>query len=85
MGTDLYQLGNHKIRFKERPFSELTTEIKTALDNAFFSNAEFSRLAALRRANSKPRNVNGSSKQTFQEVADDFGNSYLIDELKNID
>ncbi|MDX1903021.1 MAG: hypothetical protein SFU27_02585 [Thermonemataceae bacterium] len=57
MGTDLYQLGNHKIRFKERHFSELTTEIKLKLDNTVFPNAEFLRLAALRWANSEPRNV----------------------------
>lgn len=57
MGTDLYQLGNHKIRFKERHFSELTTEIKTTLDNTIFPNAEFLRLAALRWANSEPRNI----------------------------
>ena len=57
MGTDLYQLGNHKIRFKERHFSELTTEIKTKLDNTVFQNAEFLKLAALHWANSEPRRV----------------------------
>lgn len=57
MGTDLHQLGNHKIKFKERHFSELTTEIKVKLDNTVFPNAEFLRLAALRWANSEPRNV----------------------------
>jgi len=76
MGTDLYQLGNHKIRFKERHFSELTTEIKTTLDNTIFPNAEFLRLAALRWANSEPRNIRDireiKTKQhwTFREEND---------------
>lgn len=57
MGTDLYQLGNHKIKFKDKHFSELTKEIKYTLDNTVFPNADFLRLAALRWENSKPRNV----------------------------
>lgn len=57
MGTDLYQLGNHKIKFKNRQFSELTKEIKITLDKTLFPNADFLRLAALRWANSNPKNV----------------------------
>ncbi len=57
MGTDLYQLGNHKIRFKDRNFSELTSEIKSKLDNTVLPNAEFLKLTALRWANSEPRNI----------------------------
>jgi len=57
MGTDLYQLGNHKIKFKERHFSELTTEIKTKLDNTVFPNAEFLKRFALRWHSDNPRMI----------------------------
>lgn len=57
MGTDLYQLGNHKIRFKERDFSELTTEIKTVLDRTVFPNAEFLKRFALRWHSDNPRMI----------------------------
>lgn len=55
MGTDLYKLGNHKIKFKGKNFSELTTEIKKKLDNIVFPNAEFLKLSALRWHNDDPR------------------------------
>jgi hypothetical protein len=41
MGTDLYQIGNHKIRFKERGFKELTSELKFKLDNTMLLNENF--------------------------------------------
>ena len=72
MGTDLYQLGNHKIRFKERHFSELTTEIKMILDNTVFSNAEFLRLAALRWARNVRdiREIKTKRHWTFREESE---------------
>ena len=57
MGTDLSPIGNHKIRFKERHFSELTTEIKSVLDGAVFSNAEFLRRFALLENSNDPRSI----------------------------
>lgn len=57
MGTDLYQSGNHKIRFKERHFKELATEIKTTLDNTVFPNAEFLKRCALHWHSDNPRRI----------------------------
>lgn len=57
MGTDLYQLGNHKIRFKERQFKELATDIKTTLDNTILPNAEFLKHFALHCHSDKPRRI----------------------------
>ena len=57
MGTDLCQIGNHKIKFKNRTFIEISTEIKQKLDNLILSNPEFLRDFALNWANSEPRNV----------------------------
>lgn len=57
MGTDLYQLGNHKIRFKKRHFSELTTEIKTVLDKTVFPNTEFLKQFALSWYRNNPRMI----------------------------
>lgn len=57
MGTDLYQIGNHKINFSKKSFDDLTKEIKIKLDNTIFPNADFLRLFALRWANSEPRRV----------------------------
>lgn len=57
MGTDLRQIGNHKIRFKGRQFSELTTEIKSVLDKTVFPNAEFLKRFALHWHRDDPRMV----------------------------
>lgn len=70
MGTDLYQLGNHKIKFKERHFGDLTTEIKIKLDNTVFPNAEFLKRFALRWNSDNPRKVREIKTKrhwTFQE------------------
>ena len=78
MGTDLWTIGNHKIKFKNKQFGELTKEIKIILDKAQFSNADFLRLAALSWANSEPKNVRQireiKTKQewTFEEESDYF-------------
>jgi hypothetical protein len=79
MGTDLYQLGNHKISFKNRQFSEIANEIKITLDRTIFPNADFLKLAALRWANSEPKNESDIQKiktktdWTFREE-DDYYN-----------
>lgn len=78
MGTDLFQIGNHKIRFKERPFNELTNEIKIILDSTVFPNADFLKLASLRWANSSPRNareireIKAKRHWTFKEESEYF-------------
>lgn len=57
MGTDLNQIGNHKIKFKERTFIDLSNEIKQKLDSLIFPNEKYLRNFALNFANSEPRNV----------------------------
>ena len=57
MGTDLYQIGNHKISFKNRRFKDLVIEIKTTLDNTVFPNAEFLKLFALKWHCDNPRKI----------------------------
>ena len=70
MGTGLYPIGNHKIRFKEREFRELATEIMTVLNNNVFPNAEFLRLFALRWTSNGPRDIReikSKHQWTFEE------------------
>ena len=47
MGTDLVQIGNHKIRFGERKFKEIAIEICNKLNETKLVNAEYLRLYAL--------------------------------------
>lgn len=54
MGTSITGVGNHKITFKDKSFSELATEIKTKLDSLVFVNADFLRSEALRDKNMHP-------------------------------
>ncbi|HAH58547.1 MAG TPA: hypothetical protein DCL86_10390 [Bacteroidales bacterium] len=70
MSTGLYPIGNHKIRFKEREFRELATEIMTVLNNNVFPNAEFLRLFALRWTSNGPRDIReikSKHQWTFEE------------------
>lgn len=57
MGVDLIPVGNNKIRFKNKSFDELTTEIKAVLDKAEFPNAEFLMRHALARNYHNPRKI----------------------------
>lgn len=41
MGTDLYQIGNHKLRLREMSFKELISELKVKLDNTKLVNESF--------------------------------------------
>jgi hypothetical protein len=47
MGTNLTQIGNHQIRFKDRTFEDIAEEIKTKLNGIKLINAEFLRTFAL--------------------------------------
>ncbi|MCZ2130383.1 MAG: hypothetical protein LC109_08960 [Bacteroidia bacterium] len=47
MGTDLVPIGNHKVKFKERNFKEIATEITDTLNKITFVNAEYLRVYAL--------------------------------------
>ena len=51
MGTSLCPVGNHKIRFRKRPFKELTAEILDTLNGSPIPNGEFLMKAALQWEN----------------------------------
>lgn len=57
MGTDLYQIGNHRIFFNNKHIEETADQIKITLDKTKFPNPEFLKLAALRWANSIPKDT----------------------------
>ena len=69
MGTALMPIGNHNIRFKNRSYLELATEIKNTLDNIRLSNAEFLRLSAL--------NLHWNDRKTIKRI--NSRNDWLFD------
>lgn len=72
MGTDLNQIGNHKIKFKDKTFIDLSNEIKQKLDSLIFPNEKYLRNFALNFANSEPRNV-----RKIREIKEEKNWTYL--------
>lgn len=75
MGTDLFQIGNHKIKFTNRKFTDISSEIKQKLDGLIFPNVKFLRNFALNWANGEQQILKIKTKQnwTFKEE-DDYYN-----------